>query len=316
MIDALLLLGYAVVAGTGGALWLRVARWPLVAPRLAIAAWQALAFSVLLALGASGLALAVSLPHVSGDLAQLLHMCVEGLRHGYASPGGALTAALGVTLSLALALRSVWCFFHIALGDYRERRTRIAMLDLLGRTDVLPDVLVIDHPSPYAFCVGGRRRRVVVTGGLLNALEPLEVEAVLAHERAHLQQRHHIALLLCRTLFQTLAPIFPAFRSAMPQIRLIAELCADDAARKRVGATALRTALATLACSPAPAGALAATALAVETRLRRLSTGHRPLGILAYAGTGLGIGAAVVIPLALACAPLIALAWKSICLIG
>lgn len=316
MTSALLLLTYAVVAGTWGANQLRIAAWPNTAPRLAIAAWQALAASVLLALSASGLALAGTLPHVSDDLAKLVDLCASNLQHGYESPTSAISAYFGVAVFLSIFVRTAWCSIRAARGDRRERNARVTVLDLVGRPDVLPGALVLDHAAPYAFCIGGRRHRVVVTRGLLATLGDRELAAVLAHESAHLRQRHHIALLVCRALFGTLAPVFPAFRRAMPAARLYAELSADDCARKRVGTHALRSALATLACGPAPSGALAATANDVETRLRRLSGRRRRIGLVGSAAAGMGIAVAVLVPLALAAAPAITMAWKGICYIA
>jgi hypothetical protein len=123
-------------------------------------------------------------------------------------------------------------------------------------------------------------------------------------------------MVTCHALFGALAPIFPAFRQAMPQIRLFAELSADDSARRHVGARPLRAALATLACLPAPAGALAASAHDVQTRLLRLDAQHRQLTRRGSALAAAGIGAAIVVPLALAAAPALAMAWEGICLLG
>ncbi|EGD42850.1 M56 family metallopeptidase [Nocardioides sp. NPDC057772] len=313
MIDALLLATYAAVAGTLGAAWLRDARWTSLAPRLAIAAWQALAISVLLSLAASGLALGISFSHVSGDVARFFSLCAENLRHGYASPGGAFTALLGLTLFLALLSRTMWCAVGVSVSDRRERAARIAAFDMVGRPDAATGALIVEHDAPYAFCIGGRRHRVVLTSGLLAALRPDELDAVLAHEHAHLRQRHHTALVACRALFGTLAPVFPAFRTAMPLVRLYAELCADDGARRRVGPGPLRDALARLACNPAPAGTLAASAHDVEARLSRLRDRPRRLPVTASVGASFGIAAAVMIPLVLAAAPAIAIAWEGIC---
>lgn len=313
MVSAVLLAAYAVVAGTLGAGWLRNSRWPELAPRLAVAAWQAVAASVVLAVAAAGLALAMSFSHVSADLARLLHLCVENLRHGYASPGGTATAVAGLALFTALLVRTGWCALRASSSDRRERSARLAVLDLLGRSDLVPGALVIDHSAPYAFCVGGRRHRVVVTTGLLATLESAEVEAVLAHEDAHLRQHHHVALVVCRALFSTLSPVFPAFRTAMSRVRLYVELCADDSARRHVGARPLERALTTLACQPAPAGALAASATEVEARLSRLALGQGGLGRARSLLAGAGIGVAILVPLALAAGPALAIAWEGIC---
>jgi Zn-dependent protease with chaperone function len=316
MISAILLAAYAITAGTLGAGWLRDSRWPTLAPRLAIAAWQALAASVLLGLAASGLALAISLPHVSTDLARLFNLCAENLRHGYASPGGSLTALLGVTLFLVVIARTVWCAVRATSRDLRERASRVAMLDLVGRPDIVSGALVLEHAAPYAFCVGGRRHRVVITTGLLSTLGHAELDAVLAHEEAHVRQRHHVALVTCRALFGALSPFLPVFRSAMPLVRLYAELCADDSARRDIGAHQLRGALLALACAPAPAGALAASAHDVETRLLRLTGDQHGMSKRGSALAGLGIGVAVLVPLALAAAPALTMAWEGICLLG
>lgn len=313
MISAALLLAYAVTAATLGAAWLRDAHWPDAAPRLAIAAWQSLAASVLLALGAAGLSLAVTLPHVSSDLARLFELCADSLQHGYASPGGTLSALGGVVFFVALVARTAWCTARAAITDHRERRARVAILDLIGSRGVVPGALVLDHAAPYAFCIGGRRHRVVVTSGLLAALGDRELEAVLAHEEAHLRQRHHVAILLCRALFGTLSSVFPVFRQSMPLVRLYAELCADDCASRRVGARPLRTALMTLACSPAPKGTLAASAHDVETRVLRLAGRRRVLNPIGTAATAFGAGAAILVPLALVAAPAVAMAWEGVC---
>lgn len=316
MISAALLLAYGVTAGTWGARGLMHARWTGLSPRLAIAAWQAVAASVLLSLVAAGGALSISFQHVRGDLARLFDLCAENLKDGYASPGGTVAATLGVTAAALLLARTAWCGVLAANSDRRERTTRVAVLDLVARSDVLAGALVLDHEEPYAFCVGGKRQRVVVTTALLETLSVDQLRAVLAHEEAHLRQRHYLALLACRTLFGTLSPIFPIFRDAMPRVRLYAELSADDCARRNVGARPLRAALATLACAPAPSGALAATADDVEARLVRLSDHADQLTGARTALAGVAIGATFLLPLALVTAPALAMAWEGICLIG
>lgn len=316
MISAFILVACGVVAGTWGASTLAGAPWATSAPRLALVAWQALALSILMSITAAGAALSISFQHLRGDLAGLLDLCAQNLKHGYASPGGALAGTLGVTTVAVLITRTAWCAFRISRQESSERRARVVMLDLVGRADIIPGVLVLPHDAPYAFCIGGRQRRVVVTSSLLDSLDRLELDAVLAHESAHLRQRHHVVLTICRTMFAVLAPFFPAFRAAMPHVRLLAELSADDCARKRVGARPLYSALLRLACLPVPAGGLAASASDVETRLVRLARGASGLGRRRAIGTGITIAALVVVPLVLAVAPAVALAWEGICLIG
>jgi Zn-dependent protease with chaperone function len=57
----------------------------------------------------------------------------------------------------------------------------------------LPDtgsLVVVDSERPDAFTTPQRRGRIVVTTGLLRALEPAEHRVVLAHETSHLEHRH------------------------------------------------------------------------------------------------------------------------------
>lgn len=316
MLSAALLLAYGVTVGTWGAGSLARARWTSRAPRLAIAAWQGVAVSVLLSLVGAGATMSVNVEGVRGGLAGVLHLCTQNLDAAYASPGGAVAATAGLTAAGLLLTRTAWCAVAVGLQERRERRSRRAVLDLVARADVLPGVLVLEHDAPYAFCIGGRRRRVVVTDSLLQTLDGAELEAVLAHEAAHLRQRHHLALAICRTLFGALSPFFPAFRSAMPHVRFFAELSADDGARRRVGAPPLHSALGRLAGLAAPPATLSASGGDVEVRLLRLTDRKVGLPKTLVALTTLSIAAVVLVPLALAAAPGAAMAWQSVCLIG
>lgn len=258
----------------------------------------------------------VTVLHARDDLARLLDLCAESLRIGYASQGGATAALVGATVLLGLTSRIVWCSASTLLNDHRVRKAHVAALNLLGDRTRLPGALVLHHDAPYAFCIGGRRNRVVVTTGLLETLDTHELDAVMAHEHAHLRQRHHLALLGCRIVFGTLAPMFPAFKRAMVNVRLYVELCADDCARMRVGVRPLRSALVTLANGSAPAGALAASGIDVATRIRRLEQGPQPLKTVSRLGAGLGLAALVAVPMTLVAAPVLTMVWEAICLVG
>ncbi len=52
--------------------------------------------------------------------------------------------------------------------------------------------VVLDDPRPAAYCVPGRPGTIVLTSGALAVLDPAQLAAVLAHERAHLAGRHHL----------------------------------------------------------------------------------------------------------------------------
>ena len=66
---------------------------------------------------------------------------------------------------------------------------------------------LIDDEHPAVYCLPGRRR-IVMTTGALRCLDARQLEAVLAHERAHLSGRHHLVL----TFANALKDAFPGGR--------------------------------------------------------------------------------------------------------
>lgn len=75
-------------------------------------------------------------------------------------------------------------------------RRLAAVRDAYRLAGALPDtggeLAVLDIAEPHAFAVPGRPGRIVVTTGLLRSLDPAQRRALLTHERAHLNHRHHI----------------------------------------------------------------------------------------------------------------------------
>ncbi|WP_129663631.1 M56 family metallopeptidase [Phytoactinopolyspora endophytica] len=297
---ALILWCYAAVLATVGATTLRRAGWTDRAPRLAIAAWQALSLSIVLATVFGSLALAVPIPQVSANLAELVESCAMAVQARYATPGGATLATGGLVLAALIAVRGVYCsmleFSHSAAVRRRHRET----LALVGRAAEDTGVTLLDDDRPYVYCVAGRRHRIVMTTGAHTRLERAQLDAVLAHERAHLRERHHLALAAAAALVRAFGWLW-AFRVARDEVTRLVELSADDAASRTEHRLSLAEAMLTLSAGAPPSGTLAATGSTTATRIRRLITGHRPLA--AWTGA-LGMTSA----LALVVAPLIALA--------
>jgi Zn-dependent protease with chaperone function len=110
----------------------------------------------------------------------------------------------------------------------------------------------------------------VLTSGALAVLDPAQLTAVLAHERAHLAGRHHLLIALSRGLAAGF-PAVPLFTQGQQEVARLAEMCADDAAARRSGRPTLIAALLAMGTGTAgPAAALAATAGAVTARVQRL----------------------------------------------
>ena len=304
MTVAAILLVYAAGAGTFGARLLGRAGWAVRAPLLGIGTYLAAAWSVVAALGLAGLTLAVRATALGGVLSQLIGACVLRLRDAYATPGGAAVAGLGLTLAAAVAARTaIAAVTHLrAVRQHAARHAQTARL--VGRPDPDLGATLVDHAQPAAYCVAGPHPTVIVTTAALQALDPEQLDAVLAHERAHLAGRHHLLLAIARIGRQVL-PFVPLMRAADTQITRLVEMHADDAATAGRDAGPLATALVVLARGAGPAPGLAAAATDAVQRIGRLLRPAEPLSRVRRQLLRAGAAALILTPVLLALTPAI-----------
>ena len=270
--DAALLAALAIGCVRGSAV-LGAARWPRRSPRAAILLWQALGLGA--GLAAIGALIEIGVPPGSASVANGVLRVARLSARGELFPAGepVLPVLLRlVSLILGLALLAQLCGVLIvsATAVVRARRRQRALLALLGRGDPkAPGALVVDHPAAAAYCLPGRRSQIVVSVGALDLLRPAELAAVLAHERAHLRERHDLVVLP----FTALCRAFGWSRTcaqAHQSVALLIEMLADDRALRARPARALAGALArfgTAGCGgadSAPDGALAVSGAAHE----------------------------------------------------
>jgi Zn-dependent protease with chaperone function len=301
------LLVYALVTGTLGARALFSARWRLRSPRLALAAWALLLFSVLTSLVLAGLLVAAPDIRITASLADLLHSCVEAIDQAYQAPADALLHGGGALLTLLVLVQLLVAVTSAVWSTTRARARHMRELRLVARRGPMPGVLVLDHHVPTAYCLGGRRGAVVLTTAALDVLDDDELTAVLEHEAAHRVGRHHLALALARS-FAGGGALLPVFRLVASAVAELLEMVADDAAVARVGRGAVSSAVVKItgAHPGRSTGALAAGDTAVLVRLRRLSAPPRPIGRLLSAAVLAGGIWMAVVPVFVAAAPALA----------
>ena len=253
------------------------AGWTARAPLLAIVTYLAAEWSVVAAVGLARLTLAVHATALGGGLSQLIGACVHRLRATYGTPGGATVAGLGLTMAGAVAARTtLTATTHLrAAGRQALRHAQTARL--VGRTEPALGAVLVEHSQPAAYCVAGRQPTVILTTAAVQALDPGQLDAVLAHERAHLAGRHHRLLALAR-IGREVFPFLPLMRDAEQQVARLVELHADDAATRARDPRLLATALVVLATGAGPAPALAAGATDSVQRIHRLLGPSEPLG--------------------------------------
>jgi hypothetical protein len=289
MSGALLLVLYSAAAGLGAPALLR-RDWSAHAPRLGIAAWLALPASCVAAVV---VAFAAPFPLTwSGGMTG----------RDFATPGGTAAAAAGLLLAAAIVTRTAWCLASAVARGRRERHAHAAFLVAAGRADHALGVVVLDQDAPAAYCLPGGPGPVV-SAGTLAVLEPAQLRAVLAHERAHLRGHHYAVLTWAAALGRAFGFV-PLLAQAPGQIAVLAEMAADDAAVRRHPADDLAAALVILAKAGARAtvltsgltSGLTAGGPAAVARIQRLLAPHgrRPARVAAAA-------AALIPPALVAC---------------
>jgi hypothetical protein len=187
-----------------------------------------------------------------------------------------LASTAGALFTLAAAGRLAW-YTGTAVTSSRRRRARHdEVLAMVGRHGPVPGMILLEDDRPAVYCVPGRRR-IVFTTGALRRLDSHQLDAVLAHERAHLTGRHHLVIILAAA-FHRAFPHVRFFAVAASQIGCLVEMAADDAAARRAHRLTLADALLTLAAARVPAGALGAGGTAGAQRIQRLIDSPQPAG--------------------------------------
>jgi Zn-dependent protease with chaperone function len=310
VIAPLLLAIVFVVAGFAAPLGLSRARWPYRAPRLGVAAWLSAAITSALAVLLATATMAIPVATAGHGLVEWWHACLGGWRHYY---GDTSLTEIGVgavaTTAIVVSLSSAVVSYVRDVGAIR--RTQQAGLALLGVGD--SDLVVLPHPVPAAYCVPGRPGHIVMTDGAIRALDADQVDAVVAHERAHLTGRHARLVGVAVVLNHGLGRIAPVFSRAAHEVAALVEMIADDAAVRLCPAPRVAQALVTLADGAAPRAALAAGGTDLVRRIRRLTMPPPPLGLVPRLIARVGLAAALAIPITTVVGPLVAVFLAASC---
>lgn len=262
------------------------------APRSALVVWQATAVAAVLAALFTAPA-AVPLI-MEGEGRVLDHL-------GLISLAGAISG-----LMLARLLISGHRIGTNLRAVRRKHRDLVDVLAVHGDTNVR----VLEHPTPTAYCLPGSRRRVVLTQGTIDTLPGRELDAVLAHERAHLAARHDLVLEFF-TVVHEAVPAFIRSDRALREVQLLIEVLADRAAVREVGALPTARAIVLMAGGPKPAGSMAIREAPSAARVRiGLLGGRRIAGL----DVGIASGLMYVFAASLVAAPvaLLLMAWGSV----
>lgn len=300
VVVAVLLGGFALLLAWPIPLMLSRATWPAQSPAIALALWQAIALGgglsmigCLLVFGASP----------AGSLLGAAEALLPHLFTGAIPPEFGVVHLAALTLAAGLAVHLALNLAVTAVRAERERRRQHQLIDLLS--DPMPGqprTRVLAHPVPLAYCVPGLRTATVLTDGLIDTLDEAELRAVIAHERAHLDQLHHLVLLAFRAWHSSL-PWFPIANRAERSVVLLTEMLADDRARHEADDDALRRAMLQVGSGGEPgayadSGGVVPDVSMLEARLARLGPRQHASGPLTASAVVWTAAIIVAVPIA------------------
>lgn len=298
-------------------------------PRLGIAIWTASAAVWTLAFLALGplLTWVFTGPGLPGQVGAVCQRCLTAA-NPFSAGAPLWTTGVPVSTMLLVPLSlTVWLITSATLRHLRSReqlRTHLRGLTAVAHQRRLREtqVWVVPTPDRAVYSLPTRRARIVISQGALDALSGDQLTAVLAHERAHIEQRHHALLWALHSLRGVLGWV-PLIAAAAPAVATYAEMAADDDARRASSTRALAGALLALR-GPGPSPVLGAPALALHAdarhadatgtrwRARRLAAAPPPASRSGVALTG-GYLAAMTAAIALVGTPYASLALTGTC---
>jgi Zn-dependent protease with chaperone function len=304
LIIALALALLAIALAWPVPLMLAAARWPVRAPGTALLLWQAIAVAG--GLSIIGALLCVGLAPFGDDLVRAALALPDALtRRG--------PEAIGIGQAVALLAAAALTFYLLAhlvrtivLANRQRRRHRDLLVLLTSPHPTRDATRVLDDAAPIAYCLPrGFGSTTVLSRGLLDALDGDELAGVVAHERAHLDERHDIVRLAFRA-WRSALPWFPIAAVADDQIARLVEYLADDRARASVDRAALARAIELVVpVLPGEPGAGGVTELGEQRRRRLLEPSRMPAAALW--GVRLAAVALVAVPTAWLFTPLLVL---------
>ena len=274
------------------------AAWPTRSPAVALILWQSIAIAG--GLSMIGALLTFGLAPFGSDLvgSAMALLRLDGRPE--------LWHLLALCAALLLTIHLLFNLVATVVRSERQRRRHAQLLALLS-SPLAPGTRLIDSATPVAYCLPGALSSVTVfSAGLVALLSPAELEAVIAHEKAHVTQRHDIVLVAFRAWYASL-PWFPIAYRAQREVGLLIEMLADDRARRSVDDAVLANAIIIAGSGGANAlpddSAFTSGASASDLRARVTRLASAPLPLAAEALVVAGAAALLGVPTALLFAP-------------
>ncbi len=108
----------------------------------------------------------------------------------------------------------------------RNCKSNTSFTILLEKLRLTEKTYLIENEKQFAFCLGIRKPKIYISTALLSILNEREIEAVLRHERYHLNNRDTLTMLIA-SIAESLLPFFPLISDFLHNYRIEREIRAD-----------------------------------------------------------------------------------------
>lgn len=272
MIMSLLLVGYGLLFATVGAVALRRAAWVTSAPRGGVVAWVSLGVASLGPLLLAGLMMV----HSSAQASPWSWLWMAFSQPRQIAAGESLPLLLCSVLLIfsagVIVAGAVAVWRHLHRSRTASERLRVTVRAVGQEHPTIDGLWVVpDDRRASVYCLAGREPAIVITAAALESLNPAELVAVVAHERAHITGRHHAIFAIADALRDCFG-ILPVFRIGRAEIQRLLELAADDVAVRRTDRYTVARAMLAVAGGYVPHTAVGASGSQPVARIERLVT--------------------------------------------
>lgn len=193
--------------------------------------------SLILFLGGSVL---ISLQKLSPLLSHAIYYC-QSIINSISMPIPYYFGAAIFVLAFVFLLIAIIKLFalYIKVQLFRKKliknlKSNEGFILLLEKLTLTNKTRLIESEKQFVFCLGIRRPKIYISTNLVNSLTIQELEAVLRHERCHLNNKDTLTMLIA-SIGESLLPFFPLFSDFLKNFRIEREIQADKEAMQGQG---------------------------------------------------------------------------------
>lgn len=150
---------------------------------------------------------------------------------------GLVFAVLLMFIVLVCLARVLWVYWQ-SYGFTRKTtlsaNVPLYFRKLVNKHGLAGKVYLAKSKNPFAVCAGVGNPKIYISTALVDSLTTGEVEAVLLHEKYHLDNRDSLIMLIA-SITQSLLPLFPIISDLLANYRIDREIKADREAIKKIG---------------------------------------------------------------------------------